>query len=151
MPSFRGSSEPREDCSHFYISLAPSVHFCSPQLFRFSCCVSATFQTNASCKLLIPIKNFRIVLYSVQFSCVRLFATFCNPMDCSAPGLPVHHQLLEPTQTHIIDFRYSSGAYRYGGVKLTDRIICLNAHGHCRKAKNDRSLTNITEFCSRRH
>ena len=22
-------------------------------------------------------------------------------MDCSTPGLPVHHQLLEPTQTHI--------------------------------------------------
>ena len=25
----------------------------------------------------------------------------CNPMDCSAPGLPVHHQLPEFTQTHI--------------------------------------------------
>ena len=26
--------------------------------------------------------------------------TLCNPMDCSMPGLPVHHQLLESTQTH---------------------------------------------------
>ena len=35
---------------------------------------------------------------SVQsLSCVRL----CDPMDCSTPGFPVHHQLLEPTQTHI--------------------------------------------------
>ena len=25
----------------------------------------------------------------------------CNPMDCSTPGLPVHHQLLEFTQTHV--------------------------------------------------
>ena len=25
----------------------------------------------------------------------------CNPMDCSAPGLPVHHQLPEFTQTHV--------------------------------------------------
>ena len=25
----------------------------------------------------------------------------CDPMDCSTPGLPVHHQLLEFTQTHI--------------------------------------------------
>ena len=24
-----------------------------------------------------------------------------NPMDCSTPGLPVHHQLPEPTQTHV--------------------------------------------------
>ena len=27
--------------------------------------------------------------------------TFCDPMDCSMPGLPVHHQLLEFTQTHV--------------------------------------------------
>ena len=25
----------------------------------------------------------------------------CNPKDCSMPGLPVHHQLLELTQTHV--------------------------------------------------
>ena len=25
----------------------------------------------------------------------------CEPMDCSRPGLPVHHQLLELTQTHV--------------------------------------------------
>ena len=27
----------------------------------------------------------------------------CNPMDCSTPGFPVHHQLLELTQTHVIE------------------------------------------------
>ena len=26
--------------------------------------------------------------------------TLCDPMDCSIPGFPVHHQLLELTQTH---------------------------------------------------
>ena len=25
----------------------------------------------------------------------------CDPMDCSTPGFPVHHQLLEFTRTHI--------------------------------------------------
>ena len=25
----------------------------------------------------------------------------CDPMDCSTPGLPVHHQLLAFTQTHV--------------------------------------------------
>ena len=25
----------------------------------------------------------------------------CNPMDCSTPGLPVHHQLPQFTQTHV--------------------------------------------------
>ena len=33
---------------------------------------------------------------SVAQSCL----TLCDPMDCSTPGLPVHHQLLEFTQTH---------------------------------------------------
>ena len=37
-----------------------------------------------------------------QFSSVaQLCLTLCNPMDCSTPGLPVHHQLSEFTQTHV--------------------------------------------------
>ena len=27
--------------------------------------------------------------------------TVCDPMNCSTPGLPVHHQLPESTQTHV--------------------------------------------------
>ena len=39
---------------------------------------------------------------AVQFSSVtQSCLTLCNPMNCSTPGLPVHHQLLEFTQTHI--------------------------------------------------
>ena len=34
-------------------------------------------------------------------SVAQLCPTFCNPMDCSMPGLPVHHQLPEFTQTHV--------------------------------------------------
>ena len=37
-----------------------------------------------------------------QFSLVaQSCLTLCNPMDCSTPGLPVHHQLPELTQIHI--------------------------------------------------
>ena len=37
-----------------------------------------------------------------QFSSVaQSCPTLCDPMDCSMPGLPVHHQLREPTQTHV--------------------------------------------------
>ena len=37
-----------------------------------------------------------------QFSSVAQWCpTLCNPMKCSTPGLPVHHQLLEFTQTHV--------------------------------------------------
>ena len=39
---------------------------------------------------------------SVQFSSVaQSWPTLCNPMNRSTPGLPVHHQLLEFTQTHV--------------------------------------------------
>ena len=42
---------------------------------------------------------------SVQFSSVqslsRVPMTLCNPMNPSTPGLPVHHQLPEFTQTHV--------------------------------------------------
>ena len=49
-----------------------------------------------------------------QFSSVHSVAqscpTLCNPMNCSVPGLPVHHQLPEFTQTHIesviLDYYY---------------------------------------------
>ena len=39
---------------------------------------------------------------SDQFSSVaQSCPTLCNPMNCSTPGLPVHHQLLEFTQTYV--------------------------------------------------
>ena len=40
---------------------------------------------------------------NLQFSSVaQPCLTLCNPLDCSTPGLPVHHQLLELAQTHAI-------------------------------------------------
>ena len=42
-------------------------------------------------------KIFKNQFSSVSQSCL----TLCDPMDCSTPGLPVHHQLLEFTQTHV--------------------------------------------------
>ena len=39
---------------------------------------------------------------SVQFSLVtQSCPTLCVPMNCSMPGLPVHHQRPESTQTHV--------------------------------------------------
>ena len=39
---------------------------------------------------------------SVQFSSIaQSCPTLCDPMDCSMPGFPVHHQLLELAQTHV--------------------------------------------------
>ena len=47
--------------------------------------------------LLFRMLGFQIWVSSVTQSCVWL----CNSMDCSMPGLPVHHQLPDLTQTHV--------------------------------------------------
>ena len=45
---------------------------------------------------------FNLFAESVQLSLVVLScSTLCNPMNRSTPGLPVHHQLPEFTQTHV--------------------------------------------------
>ena len=57
----------------------------------------------------IPVELFQIlkddavkVLHSVQFSSVaQSCPTLCDPMNHSMPGLSIHHQLLESTQTHV--------------------------------------------------
>ena len=42
------------------------------------------------------------LLIKVQFSSVaQSCPTLCDPMHCSTPGLPIHHQLPEFTQTHV--------------------------------------------------
>ena len=41
-------------------------------------------------------------MISVQFSSVaQSCLTLCDPMNRITPGLPVHHQLSELTQTHV--------------------------------------------------
>ena len=51
-----------------------------------------------------------------QFSSVaQSCPTLCNPMDCSTPGFPVHHQLLELDQTHV---------YRVGDAIQPIHLCC---------------------------
>ena len=44
---------------------------------------------------------YRDKSFSVQFSSVAQSSTLCDPMNCSTPGLPIHHQLPKSTQTHV--------------------------------------------------
>ena len=49
-----------------------------------------------------PVEITLCMRYSVQFSSVsQSCPTLCDPMNCSTPGLLVHHQLPEFTQTHV--------------------------------------------------
>ena len=59
---------------------------------------SSAHQQNNSCLLSLCMR-FR---HAAQFSSVaQLCPIPCDPMNCSTPGLPVHHRLPEFTQTHV--------------------------------------------------
>ena len=60
-------------------------------------CIELAGVSHMSIPLLITVDMG--MQHSVQST--QLCPTLWNPMDCSMPGLPVHHQLLEFTQTHI--------------------------------------------------
>ena len=71
------------------------------QLLRLQQIFSGTIVklNKASVNMLRTVEPY---IASVQFSSVaQLCPTLCDPMSCSTPGLPVHHQLPESTQTHV--------------------------------------------------
>ena len=54
------------------------------------------------CRPLLLLPSIFPSISSVQFSSfTQLCPTLCNPMNRSMPGLPVHHQLPESTQTRV--------------------------------------------------
>ena len=61
-------------------------------LFTLNCCMTAC--------LLVVFSSLQSMLYTIS-SIAQSCPTLCNPMDCSTPGLLVHHQLLEFTQSHV--------------------------------------------------
>ena len=84
---------------HFFLkSTPPHTHICHIKTVNQIKCVSFFF-----CSLWSvyfedsSYRNYEGKFSSVTQSC----PTLCDPMDRSTPGLPVHHQLLEFTQTHV--------------------------------------------------
>ena len=79
----------------------------------FLICPSWNWQSYCLCicwdsmNLLSPSVNGSVKCFSIHFanhlfsSVAQLCPTLCNPMDCSTPGFPIHHQLLELAQPHI--------------------------------------------------
>ena len=50
----------------------------------------------------LTVNETGLFVLSVQFNSVtQLCPILCDPMNCSRPGLPVHHQLPEFTQPHV--------------------------------------------------
>ena len=78
---------------------------CNPTDYSTPCCwESCEGRIQACCFIncLILGKLLDLPWSLIQFSSVtQLCPPLCNPMDCSMPGFPVHHQLPELTQTHV--------------------------------------------------
>ena len=60
-------------------------------------------------------------VFMYQFSSVaQSCPTLCDPMDRSTPGLPVHHQLLRFTQTHV--HRVGKWRQKLNGLKNENKL-----------------------------
>ena len=89
------------------LSISPSIRIFSnesalhmrwPKYWSFSFSISPSSEYSG----LISFRIDRFDLLAVQFSSVaQSCLTLCDPINCSTPGLPVHHQLPEFTQTHV--------------------------------------------------
>ena len=69
-------------CTNQLVKLMTTSHTCRP----FVMCNSALYS---------------IIIHSWFSSVAQSCPTLHDPMDCSVPGFPVHHQLLELAQTHV--------------------------------------------------
>ena len=95
------------------MTISPSIHVAANALFcsflwlsNIPLCICTTSSLsihlvmNVSFAYILAIVNSAAMntgFSSVAQSC----PTLCDPMDCSTLGFPVHHQLPEPTQTHV--------------------------------------------------
>ena len=69
---------------------------------QISCVAGRFFTVWATREALNLLRNCSVVFPTYQFSSVaQSCLTLCNPMNHSTPGLPVHHQFPEFTQTHV--------------------------------------------------
>ena len=88
------------------VRLSVTLALLAMSLFCFHRCLS--YNDFTLTLLLLELFNtvlegiFQDPFLCIQFSSVaQSCTTFCNPMDCSMPGFPVHHQLLELAQTRV--------------------------------------------------
>ena len=91
---------------HTWPTLEPSPRVCTHCSAKMNLKVKAPRRSKTHYGLQLSL-YFRLQgnflgMCTVQFSSVAWSCpTLCYPMDCSTPGLPVHHQLPELTQTHV--------------------------------------------------
>ena len=86
----RKTSIPKSDCNDYFCRFSWSQAY----LIHFPIVYDKNSQHSSCAKY--------YTMFSIQFSSVpQSCPTLCDPMNCSMPGLPVHHHLPEITQTNV--------------------------------------------------
>ena len=89
---------------NFFRAGCVSLTFMFPVVFVIvqwlSCVWLFATPWTAAHRLLCPPLSPNCIQFSSVWSLSRVL-TLCNPMDCSMPSLPVHHQLPELAYTHV--------------------------------------------------
>ena len=96
---------------HTWPVSAPSIQRCWREIgghfagYQGAACLSSVGVLKCKGKMLHPwlVWQLQVWLCAVDccYSVTQSCPTLCDPMDCSMPGFPVHHQFPEPTQTHV--------------------------------------------------
>ena len=77
---------------------------------------------------LLTVITFYVHFCMIQFSsATQVCPILCDPMDCNMPGLPVHHQLPELTQTHV---HWVSDAIQPSHPLLSPSLPAFNPNQH---------------------
>ena len=90
----------------------------------------------------------------VQFSSVtQSCPTLCDPMDCSTPGFPIHHQLPELAQTHVHwvndDIQPSCPVILFSCLQSFPASGSFSMHQHFKtggKKKNKKQVARVLEL-----
>ena len=82
-----------------------TVHNSNVHLYRMmppTFCILTTVYALFCSILSTTLRAVNLLFLIIGFSSVaQSCPTLCDPTNCSTPGLPVHHQLPESTQTHV--------------------------------------------------
>ena len=94
----------------------------------------------------VHIFNLALSVTSVAQSCL----TLCDPMDCSMPGFPVHHQLLEFVQTHV--HRVSDAIQPSHPLSSTSPTFSLSQHqGLFQWVSSSHQVAKVLKFQHKHH
>ena len=134
-----------------FICKNPWVHDL-PFVIKFLICkiwVIITVRVRADSEVLQTVPSnskhsINIGYYSSKFMYFNLSVmSLCDPMDCSTPGFPVHHQLRELAPTHV---HQVSDAIQPPHLLLSPSPPTFNLSQH--QIRSDQSLSHVRLFAT---